>query len=67
MSADVLLEMAELRKPATAQRTAVGFDAEVDATVLRKIGRIGEALVARGAAIRLRVRLVNLLAVNQQV
>lgn len=67
VGSDVLLEVTQLGESAVTERTDVRFDSEMNASVLRQIGRIGKALVAGGALIGLRVCPMHLLAVNQQV
>ena len=47
--------------------TLIGFDAGVNAGVLREIRRVGEALGASGALVRFGVLLVDLLTVDQHV
>ena len=65
--ADVLLEVAQLGEFALTNLTPVRFESGMDAGVLREIGRVGEALGASRALVRLRVLLMDLLAVDQHV
>ena len=67
VSPHVLLKVAQLCELALADLALVGLDPGVDAVVLREIGGVGKALVARGALVRLGVLLVHVLAVEQQI
>lgn len=65
--ANVLLQVAQLGEFALTDLTLVGFESRVDACMLREIGRVGKALGACRAFVRLGILLVDLLAVDQHV
>ena len=60
VGADVLLQVRQLGELSLADFAAVGLNAQVDAGVLREVGRIGEALGALRALVRFRLAHVNL-------
>lgn len=61
MCAQVLLKMRQLSELALTQVAAVRLDAQVDARVLRQVGRVGERLGALGTLVRLGLTHVTLL------
>lgn len=58
--ADVLLEVRQLRELALADLAAVRFDAQVDTSVLRQVGAVGERLAALRTLVRLHLAHVQL-------
>ena len=64
MRTNVLLQVTQLGEATLADLALVGLDPRMDTRVLGQIGGVGKAFMALWAAIRLGVRLVNLLAVH---
>ena len=60
MGPDVLLQVRQLRELALTDLTSVGFDAQVDPSVLRQIRRVGERLRTLRALIWLGLTHVDL-------